>query len=169
MRRRLLLASAELRARSDRLARVHPGVRLRHHAQRLDELEARSTRALRSRLAHARQRLRTAEVLLARASPQLRLAGLAQRLASRRKALETAGRTLVARSRSRFEACLRTLHAVSPLATLDRGYAIVTDLSGHVLQDPRDVQPGATIEARLADGRLTATVTRIESVEDAGS
>jgi exodeoxyribonuclease VII large subunit len=166
MRRRLLLVAAELRFRTERLARVHPGVRLRHHAQRLDELETRSTRALRTRLAQSRQRLRTAEALLARASPQLRLAGLAQRLVARRRALETAGRTLVAHSRSRFEACLRTLHAVSPLATLDRGYAIVTDVSGHVLQHPREVQPGATIQARLADGKLTATVTQIEPVDD---
>jgi exodeoxyribonuclease VII large subunit len=166
MRRRLLLCSAELRFRSERLARVHPGARLRHHAQRLDELEGRTTRALRRRVNEARSRLRTAETLLTRASPQRRVAALVQRFEARRKALESAGRLLVARSRARFDGCLRTLHAVSPLATLDRGYAIVVDAAGHVLQDSRKVAVGAAIEARLASGRLAATVTHVLDDEE---
>jgi exodeoxyribonuclease VII large subunit len=166
MRRRLLSVSAELKFRSERLARVHPGVRLQRHAQRLDELEARTARALRSRLNEAKGRLRTAETLLARASPQRRVAALVQRFAARRKALESAGRLFVARSRARFDGCLRTLHAVSPLATLDRGYAIVVDADGHVLQDAREVTIGATIETRLARGKLAATVTHVVTDDD---
>jgi exodeoxyribonuclease VII large subunit len=163
MRRRLQSGSAELKFRSERLARVHPGVRLRHHAQRLDELETRTTRALRSRLNEARGRLRTAETLLARASPERRVAALVQRVAAQTRALENAGRLLVARSRTRFDGCLRTLHAVSPLATLDRGYAIVHDAAGHVLQDASGVASGAKIEARLARGKLAATVPQVVS------
>jgi exodeoxyribonuclease VII large subunit len=141
-------------------------VRLRHHAQRLDELEARTIRALRARLNDARGRLRTAGTLLARASPERRVAALVQRFAGRRKALESAGRLYVARARARFDGCLRTLHAVSPLATLDRGYAIVVDANGHVLQDAGETSIGATIEARLAHGNLTATVTQVATDDE---
>jgi hypothetical protein len=35
------------------------------------------------------------------------------------------------------------------------------------LQNALDVQPGTTIQARLSDGKLTATVTQVESVDDA--
>ena len=56
---------------------------------------------------------------------------------------------------------MRTLHAVSPLATLERGYAIVTDAAGTVVTTPPALAPGARIEARLARGRCIATVTGV--------
>jgi exodeoxyribonuclease VII large subunit len=50
---------------------------------------------------------------------------------------------------------------VSPLATLGRGYAIVTDAAGHVLQGAADVQPGQRVTARLARGGFRAEVTEL--------
>jgi exodeoxyribonuclease VII large subunit len=54
---------------------------------------------------------------------------------------------------------------VSPLATLDRGYAIVADSAGKVLQDVSSLAPGDRVETRLARGRFSATV--IGTTEDA--
>jgi exodeoxyribonuclease VII large subunit len=54
---------------------------------------------------------------------------------------------------------------VSPLATLDRGYAIVTDAGGTVLQDAALVQPGDRITARLAHGRVAAEALSVERGE----
>lgn len=51
-----------------------------------------------------------------------------------------------------------TLHAVSPLATLDRGYAIATH-DNHVLTDCSHVSVGDTIDIRLANGTLVCEVT----------
>ena len=81
----------------------------------------------------------------------MRLEGLARGLAA-------AGRNRLGAARSRFGITARALHAVSPLATLDRGYAIVTDGADHVVTDASTVAPGSTISARLARGRLRATV-----------
>jgi exodeoxyribonuclease VII large subunit len=53
---------------------------------------------------------------------------------------------------------IRTLQAVSPLATLERGYAIVSLESGGILRDAADAKPGTIIEARLARGRIRARV-----------
>lgn len=53
-----------------------------------------------------------------------------------------------------------TLHAVSPLATLDRGYAIATQ-KNKVLFSSEQVHLGDTIEVRLAQGQLTCEVIRI--------
>jgi exodeoxyribonuclease VII large subunit len=55
---------------------------------------------------------------------------------------------------------------VSPLASLDRGYAIVSDATGHVVQDATRAQRGDVIEARLARGRLKATVIEIVPAAD---
>jgi len=54
---------------------------------------------------------------------------------------------------------MRGLHAVSPLATLERGYAIVEDAqSGKVLVSASDAATGQDIRARLAKGELIATI-----------
>ena len=53
----------------------------------------------------------------------------------------------------------RALDAVSPLATLARGFAIVKRADGSVLTDAAAVAVGEQIEATLASGKLTARVT----------
>jgi exodeoxyribonuclease VII large subunit len=64
-------------------------------------------------------------------------------------------------ARERFERSARTLHAVSPLATLERGYAIVTDEHSRVITDAAGLAPGARITARVARGVVLATVTAV--------
>jgi len=53
----------------------------------------------------------------------------------------------------------RALDAVSPLATVQRGFAIVRRADGTVLTDASTVSPGEEIEASLARGTLRARVT----------
>jgi exodeoxyribonuclease VII large subunit len=48
----------------------------------------------------------------------------------------------------------RALHAVSPLATLERGYAILFDDQGKVVRSVQGVSEGAKLRGRLADGEL---------------
>jgi exodeoxyribonuclease VII large subunit len=50
------------------------------------------------------------------------------------------------------------LDSLSPLGTLQRGYAIVTDKEGKVLTDAASVAVGDRVEARLAKGHLDLTV-----------
>ena len=53
----------------------------------------------------------------------------------------------------------RTLNAVSPLATLDRGYAILLDRqSGHVVRSVSNVSAASKLRARLADGEVDLSV-----------
>lgn len=54
---------------------------------------------------------------------------------------------------------LTTLHAVSPLATLERGYSITT-LQGQVLMDASQIHPGTLIDVQLAKGRLLCEVRK---------
>ncbi len=62
----------------------------------------------------------------------------------------------------RMQLAMRALHSVSPLATLDRGYAIVMDAkSGTALTDAAKVKAGSDIRARLNSGALLATVTKV--------
>jgi exodeoxyribonuclease VII large subunit len=160
MRRRLLAWRQALAQHERGLARAHPGARLRQHAQRLDELEQRLQRAVLRKTESARLRLANAQALLGRSSPARRLAALRTRLEAVNRRLPVAIARSVQHARERCERSMRTLHAVSPLATLERGYAIVTDaVTGRVLTDAATVRTGAQIDARLARGSLRATVT----------
>jgi exodeoxyribonuclease VII large subunit len=60
--------------------------------------------------------------------------------------------------RHRLALALRSLEAVSPLAVLARGYAVVTDASGSVVLDATQLRSGDAIEARVASGRVRAIV-----------
>jgi exodeoxyribonuclease VII large subunit len=159
MLRRLNELRNELQVREQRLARTHPGVRLRQHAQRLDELEERLKLAVRNRIERVRASHAAAVSQLLRASPSIRVQAQRIRLDAARRALNAGIRGRISAAQRRFELAGRTLHAVSPLATLDRGYAIVADAAGKVVRDAASLAIGDRIEARLARGRFDATVT----------
>ena len=59
---------------------------------------------------------------------------------------------------------LARARALSPLATLSRGYAVLQGADGGVLTSVDQVQPDQTVAVRLADGRVHATTTRIEAI-----
>jgi exodeoxyribonuclease VII large subunit len=104
---------------------------------------------------------------LAQASPSAVVERSITRLASLRQRLNASARDTVSDVSHRLELAMRGLHSVSPLATLDRGYAIVEDASsGKVLLKASDAAPGDDIRARLAEGSLVATVTSIRDKND---
>ena len=62
------------------------------------------------------------------------------------------------------------VRALSPLATLERGYAVLQDPTGRVVTSVAGVEVGAGVTIRVADGRVRATTTGIEHdrTEEAG-
>ncbi|WP_263283280.1 exodeoxyribonuclease VII large subunit [Nocardioides rotundus] len=56
--------------------------------------------------------------------------------------------------------------AMSPLATLQRGYAVLQDADGHVVTSVTALSPGDPVSARVADGRVQATTTALEEEPD---
>ena len=62
-----------------------------------------------------------------------------------------------------FTSMKRTLNTVSPLATVDRGFAIITTkpssgVKGKLVHSVSDLEKGSTIEAQISDGKVIATV-----------
>jgi exodeoxyribonuclease VII large subunit len=96
---------------------------------------------------------------LHRAHPGSRLRQQAQRLDELDLRLQRAWQSALTRITQRLLLAQRSLDSISPLATLDRGYAIVTGPGGQALQDAAQVQAGDVIQARLKHGTLQATVT----------
>src|SRR5687768_8390387 len=61
-------------------------------------------------------------------------------------------------ARARLGLVAASLDALSPLAVLQRGYAIAEDAEGRLLRDAKSVSPGDQLRVRLAKGRVTARV-----------
>lgn len=148
-----------------RLAQLHPGVQLRQRAQRLDELEQRLIRLVRSGLGVRRQTLAQLATELRQHSPALRVANASRRLDVARTSLERLVRQTLEQRGKRLAVASRTLDAVSPLATLERGYAIVTDSKGSVITNAQDVRTGQIINARLTQGSVRARIERTTNPE----
>ncbi len=148
----------KLRWLGGRLGQTSPAMRLSAQAQRLDELEQSLLRALRRRLQEHRERLRWLTGRAALVSPSNRLAQQNVRLENLSQHLNRAVRQAIGSRREQLLPLVRTLNAVSPLATLERGYAIVSIEGGAILRNAADAKPGTLIDARLAHGRLRARV-----------
>ena len=56
--------------------------------------------------------------------------------------------------------------ALSPLATLERGYAVLQDAEGHVVTSVTALAAKSRISVRVADGRVHATTTSTEEITD---
>jgi exodeoxyribonuclease VII large subunit len=126
---------------------------------RLDGSREALGRCVRRTLERDAQRLtRTAERL--RAAPRAALERESVRVERARERLRQAPALAVERKRAALETTAATLVALSPKATLQRGYAIVRTDSG-VLTSSADVAPGDRVDVRLADGGFGARVEEL--------
>jgi len=166
LRQRLAAVRTKLVWAQRRLTQLHPGVVLRQRAQQLDDLEQRLESTTRHRIAARRSQVAELAARLARCSPAARLAAVRGRHTTLSLRLVRGMHTRLDRCRSALLAAARTLDAVSPLATLERGYAIVSDASGRVLSTVERLEVGTEVAARLAHGGFRARVTRIAGIAD---
>jgi exodeoxyribonuclease VII large subunit len=59
---------------------------------------------------------------------------------------------------------LARIRALSPLATLNRGYAVLSDADGRHVSSVGGINAGAALTVRVADGRINADVTQVEAI-----
>lgn len=159
MRRELRVVSSQFESVSARLKQAHPGMRLVHQAQRLDDLEQRLAGAAGAVLHTCRHRLSDALTRLVQRSPVHLVRECSRREEGLRARLDHAAQQYLSRLSHRLALANRALDMASPLATLARGFAIVTRADGTLITDAHSVPPGEEIEARLATGFLRARVT----------
>ncbi len=136
----------------------HPGERLRQQAQRLDDLDMRLRRAFERRQQIRHEQLARLDTRLAAQHPGRSLALLRQKLDSLAERLPRAAREALKDRRQRLDALAQTLHVVSPLATLGRGYSILLDERGQAIRAASQTRPGQRLKARLGEGELDVRV-----------
>jgi len=145
-----------------RLQQLHPGQRLLQQTQRVDELEQRLQRRIHQRLEQQRLQLKNLYTGLQRHQPSARLKNLGLQYHHLEQRLHQLIQLQLERGRQRLQTSSQTLDAVSPLATLGRGYAIIQADDGQIIRHAGNVKRGQHIHARLGHGRLHCTVDATE-------
>jgi exodeoxyribonuclease VII large subunit len=96
------------------------------------------------------------------------LAGIRAELEAQAAAMAAAMRNQLLLKKLRLERLGRALETLSPLAILERGYALVFDSSGKLIKDAAQARVGEEISARVARGEIRATVRKTLTTEETG-
>ncbi len=165
VRYRLLMARQELNERSQQraFARMMDGIHRRQ--QKLDEQGFRLERAQRQLLERCHRRLENASAAVRHYDARRRLAAVRQGLEAQVASLSAAAHTRLLEIRGALDRLTASLEALSPVAILNRGYALVFDAKGQLVKDAARLEVGEELSARLARGRVRARVTATERGE----
>lgn len=140
-----------------RLQQQHPARRLEQQQQRLDELELRLQRAVRQHIERHRQRWQFWQKSLALCSPALRVTQQSLQQQQLQRRLEQAIVLRLQHAKQQWHQHSVMLQQISPLATLERGYAITLH-QGKVVKDALSLQAGDVITTKVANGEFQSTV-----------
>jgi len=127
--------------------------------QQVDELERRIETALARKLRTMSDRVAALSASVERQNPTVKLVVARRRLDSAQECIERLAVTTISGRQTQLQHAWARLQALSPLAVLSRGYALVYGPDGTLLRSAADVNPGDTLRARLATGSVDAQVT----------
>ena len=97
--------------------------------------------------------------------PRQMLARMRERLAVGNTRIERSLERSLGRAAARVDSLDARLRSLSPLAVLDRGYALVLGADGTVLRTTRQLSPGDHVRTRLSDGEFSSTVDQISETK----
>ena len=134
-----------------------PGRLIMMHWQTLDDLTRRLHAAINHSLVKHQHSLHMLKLQLHTISPQHHIHSQNLHMQALKSRLLSAMRNIVVTLQHDFTAKTATLNAVSPLATLDRGYALITQ-NDRLITQVQQVTPGSKVQLRLVNGHLNCQV-----------
>ena len=137
---------------AETLLQQHPKQRLTEKMQRLDFCELTLVQ-LQNRLLNKLQiTIRQCEARLNRLTPEHRVRQLQNQIHFYQQQLTGGMSAILAQKHTLLANAAAKLDALSPLATLKRGYAIATDKNHQVIRQANDVKPGEALTVRVMHG-----------------
>jgi exodeoxyribonuclease VII large subunit len=158
-----LISAKQAQLNSLRQRLRHPGERIREQVQRCDELELRLHSAMDRLMRDKRNQLNQNQSQLSRLNPSRTLTAHQDQVKQLMSRLERLTQAKIDRRKLELAEKVGRLQAISPLATLERGYALATTDQQEVIRDSRQVKPGQSINIRLQKGSIKTTVTEIDA------
>jgi exodeoxyribonuclease VII large subunit len=143
-----------------RLQTQHPEAKIQDSKHRVKEITKRLMLHRQSMLSARHGKLAACYARFSAQSPQLLVTQNKQTINFLDARLQTATLNLLGNRKSQLSNVARTLNAISPLQTLERGYSITMDNRSKAILSVKQVKTGDTIETRLHNGNL---ISRVES------
>ncbi|GAB4393471.1 MAG: exodeoxyribonuclease VII large subunit [Gammaproteobacteria bacterium] len=134
----------------------HPGKHIQEQMQRTDYLQQQLINAMRYLIYQKQQYLLHIEKRIV--NPAQRIQQQQQQLIHLQQHIHVCMRHILQNAKQKLANSIHQLDMLSPLATLHRGYAIVSDSTGHVITQATDVQQGEQINIQFAEGQLMCEV-----------
>ncbi len=153
-----------LQSLNTRLQSRHPRRLLEDRGQRIDELDERLRSAMRSETRQHRLQLAQLSSRMHAHSPSQRLINLRTNLISIKMRLDGSIQNKLISSTNRWKIAARALDTVSPLATLERGFAVVKH-KDKIITDASTVEPGDKINTQVARGIIHSKIESIETAD----
>ena len=141
-----------------KLAKSHPKHQLQNRTQQLDELSRRLIPAMKNYLHMHQQQLEHRHSLLLGNTPIKYIELCANKLELHTKTLQNRSKDQLERAKQNIDHLTSKLKTLGPSTTLERGYAIITDNSEHLVRSIKQVKAKQAINIRVSDGKLTAKI-----------
>ena len=133
---------------------------LKEQSQSLDNVEIRLTNIMQSIMSIAKQNFQLAAAQIFQSSALQRFGKHEDRLKNNLNSLNSQIKNLTDKKKLMLASINSNLKAISPLAVLDRGYAIVMNENGEALKSSKDIKIGDAVNTRLADGGFISNVSK---------
>jgi exodeoxyribonuclease VII large subunit len=148
------------------LQQFHPLQQLRLQQQRADFAQVQLIQLSQQFLEHKKQQVIALVHRLQKHQPQQLLRLQQQQLSQLNHRLIANTQHLLERKQQLFKQQITSLHLVSPLATLSRGYAVVKNEENKIISQVTQLNNNERIKVQLVDGELEAIVTNTYSIQD---
>ena len=158
MASRMQLKQHQQNLLKEKLLKQDPKHKLQQQSLQLDELSLRLSHAIKQTLSNKVQKNLSLQNKLFHYSPDQVIRLEQQKQTQLKSRLQTAMHNKLKQSEQALHNQLSQLNAVSPLATLARGYAIVKDEKGKVATDGNALSVGTNVNIRLHKGQINAQV-----------
>ncbi|WP_113907200.1 exodeoxyribonuclease VII large subunit [Aliidiomarina celeris] len=155
--------STHLNHMQARLSSLSPRQRIERQAQQLDELDARVQRAVQQRFRAAQQQLVSLQHRLNQQHPERELPLLKAALEQREQRLLSSMSRLMNVRVKHFQALQQSLHIVSPLNTLARGYTLSFNTKGEIVRSANQLKVGDALHTRFGEGQVVSEIKSIKS------
>lgn len=144
-----------------RLMQHGPQARLQHHRDRMIRLQARLTQATQTTQHTQQQRLAMMQLKLKQHHPKRMLANRQSMFTPMQNRLHAAFQQAFEKKKQNASSTARALHAISPLATMQRGYAVLKEAnSGRKIESVKEAKLNQIITCILHDGSIDAKVIK---------
>ena len=153
----------QLKSASLRMQASHPQSKLQFNMQKLDLINEKMQKLPMIQLRDLKNIFKISFSKLLASNPKINIEAERQNLEMKNMALSNAMIGLIESKRNRFSVLTAQFEGASPLQSLSRGYALVTNEDGRNIKSVKKIKTGTSVKTKLSDGSFISRVEKIDS------